>query len=470
MVFGFFKKKDKDQNEGMSSRRRRMISSQRAPVVTKGQKPQRKAAATQGSSKREPVAPAAAPKKDVGTLKRGQSSALTVAGDIEQADLDLKNFIIETELGEAGKVEDAFSRKTDNVPFIQILIDEEIVNQNDLLVELSKKCMIPQGKLEKYRIRKKALECLDAESARKLMILPVDKLGQILSVAMVNPLNTKAIKTLSDLTGLRVKTVVCTYGGFVEQYRTHYGKGGKVEGSEDTIDISVEEPEAISPDEFKKMMSSASDKAKTAAPEKKSVSEKKAATAPPPVPETPAPAVKPEPVQDAEPALEAEAVEEAEEILDAEEVELVFDEPADAAADSSPPPPPPPVPETAALESADTAEEPMDFVEPELEGPQILEPLIEGIDLNADDDDDLTIEPVIISAEDVESDAVLDISFEPGEAAESVDAIQVVEEEFNQGIRLGAVDLFKKWEGMHRKQRIITLKQIPEDIFDFIVS
>ena len=110
--------------------------------------------------------------------------------------------------------------------------------------------------------------------------------------------------------------------------------------------------------------------------------------------------------------------------------------------------------------------------EPKVIEIQVLEPVIEGIDLDADDEEEeiVTIEPMIISAQEIEPELVSAAadSEDSESAAIFEEAIKVVEEEFNQGIRLGAIDLFKKWESLHRKQRIITLKQVPEDIFQFI--
>jgi hypothetical protein len=82
----------------------------------------------------------------------------------------------------------------------------------------------------------------------------------------------------------------------------------------------------------------------------------------------------------------------------------------------------------------------------------------------------MVIEPIIITVDEDDEDVPGDTTEVIREEIEYGDALEVVEEEFRQGIRLGAVDLFKKWENLHRKQRIITLKQVPSDIFTFLTN
>jgi len=443
-LFGFFRKKKKLPEEGrggFSSRRRRIISSTRSePVPGRGaatKKTTRASSEAPGtpagaSSPGKGTAVAERPSREVGRLKRGKAAALHPAVDTEQADAALKDFIIEKELGDPDKVEDAFSRKSRENPFIKILVEEKIVNENELMGELSKKCMIPQGKLEKYRIRKKALECVDPQLAKDIMVLPVDKLGQILSVAIVNPLNTEAVKMLGRLTGLRVKTVVCTYSEFAVHYAKHYTSDGEVKGSEESIDISIEEPQPISPAEFKKSLERM--RARQKAPVESSaestevrevvvpgVPRKKKDEGPPPLPEdVPVPAEPPS-FDDLDAVVEI-----AEEGGGGDvEVEEIAGE---------------------------------EVVEPVVEEAHYIEPVIEGIDLQQEEggEEAEVIEPLIIEPEVV------------GGGEEFVDAIKVVEEEFREGITLGAIDLFAKWEKLHTRRRIITLNKMPEEVFSFL--
>jgi len=473
-LFGFFRKKKKseDMKSGFSSRRRRIITSStsRSSSTRRGRT---RAAEPQPSSEEvkpepaetTPVGPAVQeaeqkpdtkpaevpPAQQVGSLKRGKSSALLSQVESDEADAALKDFIVEMGLGDPEETEAAFSRKDKNNPFIKILVQDNIINENELLAELSKKCMIPQGKLEKYRIRKKALECIDPDLARQLMVLPVDKLGQILSVAIVNPLSTEAVKTLSRVTGLRVKTVVCTYSEFIEHYTKHYTPSGQIEGSEETVDVSVEEPQPISPEEFRKSIQAARDKTEEKPPKKAASTEVR---------------------QVAKPG--ADRKEDTEEIEEAEVAEVAvppsFSDIDDVIEDKDIT-----QPDEAALEEVLTAEEEraekefqekladMEAVQPFGDEEELLiEPIIEGIDISGEEEEEkLIIEPIIIEASVSEGGTA-------GGDGEFIDALPVVEEEFRQGITLGAIDLFSKWEKLHTRKRIITLHRTPDEVFDFL--
>ncbi|MFH1708746.1 MAG: hypothetical protein ABIF71_12640 [Planctomycetota bacterium] len=475
MVFGFLfgKKKDPADDSRASGRQRRMIQSQRTSAVKPGQAAA--PAERKVSGPQQPIVPVSGPvetvsgpvkaasgtaqvvsgpaqavsgptkaisagvrpataasRQDVGQLKRGEAAALKAVIDTEQADTELRDFLLQISMGEPAKVAEAFDKRSEAAPFIRVLVDDKVLNENDLMIELSKKCMIPQVKLAKYVIRKKALDCLSPDMARKAFMLPLDKLGQILSVAMVNPLNKAAQKTVATMTGLRIKTVVCTYSEFMEQFNKHYVAGGEVMGSEEALEISIEEAKPISPEEFRKSMGAA-----VAKPAPSAGSTAKLTTPGP----KPATAVKPvkspgSGVQRLEPVGPVDV-----EMVKGEEV----------------------VPQdTTNVLNVELIDLPADAV---IEESLLLEPLSEGISLAADEDEvQAVIEQVIITSKDREEKATEE------EPAEYIEAVRLVEEEFNQGITLGAVDLFKKWENLHRKNRIITLKMLPADVFSFVTS
>jgi hypothetical protein len=135
----------------------------------------------------------------------------------------------------------------------------------------------------------------------------------------------------------------------------------------------------------------------------------------------------------------------------------------------------PPVEVVEVVESVepDVVEVEMFEPEPVEEEEQFIEPIIEGIDMQPDDEEEpVMIEPVIITPEVQEPELVtadvdVDVDID-GDGDGFEDALQVVEEEFRQGITIGAMDLFKKWENLHRRQRIITLKQIPHEVFSLM--
>lgn len=113
-----------------------------------------------------------------------------------------------------------------------ILTEEQLVNA------LSQETWVPHLKVDKYEIRKKALDTVTREDALHFGVFPVDKLGSLLTLAMVNPLDVETIRVLEQKTGLDIKKVVATRGEISQAIDRYYG--GKVAASEGSRSFSQE--------------------------------------------------------------------------------------------------------------------------------------------------------------------------------------------------------------------------------------
>jgi HD-like signal output (HDOD) protein len=63
--------------------------------------------------------------------------------------------------------------------------------------------------LASYHVDRELINLIPREFATKHEVFPIDKLGRLLTVGMVCPLDTTAINELSEITGLRIKPVLC---------------------------------------------------------------------------------------------------------------------------------------------------------------------------------------------------------------------------------------------------------------------
>lgn len=91
------------------------------------------------------------------------------------------------------------------------------ITEDQMVNALTQECWVPHLKVDKYEIRKKALDTVAREDALHFGVFPVDKLGSLLTLAMVNPLDAETIRVIESKTGLDVKKVVAT--------RTEIGQG-----------------------------------------------------------------------------------------------------------------------------------------------------------------------------------------------------------------------------------------------------
>lgn len=97
----------------------------------------------------------------------------------------------------------------------QILIDLGYIDANSLTSFLAKHCKIPHLSLLDYLIDEAQVKLVPQEICLKYRLLPIDRLGKNLTVAMVNPLDTQALEEVRRACPeLRVKPILCEYSHF----------------------------------------------------------------------------------------------------------------------------------------------------------------------------------------------------------------------------------------------------------------
>lgn len=90
----------------------------------------------------------------------------------------------------------------------------------DLLVHHTR---IPFLNLHDYVLERSALSVIRGDFCRKHRVLPIDKLGLSLTVAMVNPLNYGALSALQELLpGWRIQRIICTNTDFLHSLERYY--------------------------------------------------------------------------------------------------------------------------------------------------------------------------------------------------------------------------------------------------------
>ena len=119
-----------------------------------------------------------------------------------------------------------------------------LFSEDQLVNALTQECWVPHLKVDKYEIRKKALDTLTREDAEHFGAFPVDKLGSLLTLAMVNPLDAETIRALEAKTGLDIKKVVATRGEIAQAIDKYYG--GKVQAKDTSLSFSQDvEPKSL---------------------------------------------------------------------------------------------------------------------------------------------------------------------------------------------------------------------------------
>jgi hypothetical protein len=101
-------------------------------------------------------------------------------------------------------------QKKDGGVLGEILVKLGYVTERDVVVALIVQCGFPYIAVNKYDIDPRIIELIPEDIARKYHIIPLDRVGDVLSVVMANPLDTAMIAEIEKLTKCRVASFIAT--------------------------------------------------------------------------------------------------------------------------------------------------------------------------------------------------------------------------------------------------------------------
>ena len=134
-----------------------------------------------------------------------------------------------------------------------ILVKMGIIAEEDLVTFLSEKLGLPRIELGNYLIDPKIVELIPEALARKYQLIPVLKIGNRLTCAMVDPWNIFALDELRMKTNLTIEPAVAAEIEIKKALDQYYGAKGTIEELIKTIDeekLGIKEGEEI---ELKKL-------------------------------------------------------------------------------------------------------------------------------------------------------------------------------------------------------------------------
>ena len=108
-----------------------------------------------------------------------------------------------------------------------ILVKLGFVQEDKLMTFLSKQYGVPYVDLSKFEINPAVIKHIPAEVAQKYRIMPINRAGATITIAMVDPSNIFAIDDIKFMTGYNVEAVVATEGAIVEAIKKYYGAAAR---------------------------------------------------------------------------------------------------------------------------------------------------------------------------------------------------------------------------------------------------
>ena len=92
----------------------------------------------------------------------------------------------------------------------EVLVDLGFAKEEEIALALTAQYGFPYLPLNSYEIEAEVIKLVPERVARQYSLIPIDKMGNNLTIAMSNPLNTQAIEDIELLSGCTVQTFVST--------------------------------------------------------------------------------------------------------------------------------------------------------------------------------------------------------------------------------------------------------------------
>jgi type IV pilus assembly protein PilB len=133
-----------------------------------------------------------------------------------------RRIITQAQLDEAHKIQ-----KEKGGLLGQILVMLGYVKEEDIAQVITVQYGFPFLALENYQINQETLKIIPENVARQYNLIPIDKIGNMLTVAMSNPLNLQAVEDIEMISALQVQIFVSTMSAITRAIDIYYGSISK---------------------------------------------------------------------------------------------------------------------------------------------------------------------------------------------------------------------------------------------------
>ena len=106
----------------------------------------------------------------------------------------------------------------------QILVMLGFAKEEEIAQALTVQYGFPYLPLEHYEINQEALKLIPENVASQYNLIPIDKMGDLLTIAMSNPLNAQAVEDIELITKCKVEVFVSTMTDITSSIKKYYAK------------------------------------------------------------------------------------------------------------------------------------------------------------------------------------------------------------------------------------------------------
>ena len=127
-------------------------------------------------------------------------------------------------------------QKTTGKKLIRIIVDEGMISEKDLLLLLSTELNIPVLNLSAYKSDPNVARLIPKKIADQHGIIPIAKIGNIITLAMGDPLDVSAMDDVKKITQCNVRPVIVSYRDIQAAIEAQYSEELKLEEILDNLD------------------------------------------------------------------------------------------------------------------------------------------------------------------------------------------------------------------------------------------
>lgn len=109
----------------------------------------------------------------------------------------------------------------------EILVQLKFATEKDIAQALTCQYGFPYLPLANYEIDSEVIHAVPEGLCRKFCLIPIDKIGKSLTLAMANPLNFQAMEDVELITGCTVQTFVSTATEIKQAIDKYYANGSQ---------------------------------------------------------------------------------------------------------------------------------------------------------------------------------------------------------------------------------------------------
>ncbi|MBI4372575.1 MAG: Flp pilus assembly complex ATPase component TadA [Candidatus Omnitrophica bacterium] len=120
-------------------------------------------------------------------------------------------------------------QKLSGAKLIRILVDEGMISEKDLMLLLSTELGIPVLDLNAYKVDPKVLKLIPKKVAERYGIIPVSQIGNIISLAMSDPLDMVAMDDVKKITQCNVRPAIVAHRDIQAAIENYYSENAKLE-------------------------------------------------------------------------------------------------------------------------------------------------------------------------------------------------------------------------------------------------